>query len=318
MSAIEVTTGKKLFFIAPSTRLKESDRPRLENAVSILSRALQAGSTSLSPQIFSSDENIQHVTAPVEERSKEFEKVVREQDIIVSVAGGTGAEDLVLTLDRADFRMIRKRKPLLIGFSDFTFLLNEVYSRSRVPGILYPSLRLNGDNVQKLVSLINGETVYYRGSLWLSDPPAETVAGVALGGNLTTFVNFLNREKPPRLRWRDHILFIEDIQVDLEDLHRLLGALRRHRVFRNIKGLVIGSLVEDLSTTQGREFQDEAQSFILAYLAGVLKKRRERQAALPIMVLRSFGHNITEGLPAVPIGGLASLSASLELSVRLR
>lgn len=309
---------KNVYFTALSTRLGESDRPFLEKAVGLLREALEAGMTTLSPHLFTRDENISHVTASVEERSREFKTAVREHDVIVAVAGGTGAEDIVPTLDRADFRAIRKRKPLFIGFSDFTFLLNEVYARSGVPGILFPSLRLNEDNRERLLSLIEGKEVICRGTGWLADPPSGQVTGVAVGGNLTTFVNFLNREKPPRLRWRDHILFVEDIGIDLEDFHRLLAALRRHRVFRNIKGLVIGSLVEDLNAPPWREFQDKALSFVLAYLAEVLKKRRDRQAPLPIMLLQTFGHNITDGLPAVPIGGLVTLSPALEISFRMR
>jgi len=318
MSEKEDAFGKSLYFMAPSTQLGEDDRPHLQNAIKLISGALDTGKVDLSPYLFTSDKSIDHVTASTGERAREFKAAVREGDVIVSVAGGTGAEDLVPTLDRADYRVIRKRKPLFIGFSDFTFLLNEVYSRCAVPGILFPSLRLNEENVGNLLSLIRGEEILYRGSAWLSDPPATKISGIPIGGNLTTFVNFLNREKPPRLSWRDLVLFIEDIGIDLEDLHRLVAALRRHRVFRNIKGLVIGSLAEDLSAPQGGAFQDKALSFILAYLSGVLKKRRDRQAALPILFLRNFGHNITDGLPAVPIGGLVTLTPSLEISFRIR
>lgn len=310
--------GKSIYFIAPSTRLKDADRSSLENAVRLLGEGLKTDRVALSPFLFTRDEYISHVTASVEERSREFREAVREREVIVSVAGGTGAEDLMPTLDGADFRAIRKQKPLFIGFSDFAFLLNEVYSRCGVPGILFPPLRLNAENAEKLLSLIRGEEVSYRGSYWLSDPPGETVTGVPIGGNLTTFVNFLNREKPPRLKWRDHVLFFEDIGIDLEDFHRLLAALRRHRVFRNIRGLVIGSLVEDLDATQGKELQDRALSFLLVYLESVLRKRRERGSPLPMAVAYRFGHNITTDLPAVPIGGRVSLSPSLDIAFRMR
>ncbi len=310
--------GKSIFFIAPSTQLTEQDLPLLKNATRLLSRGLRTSKIVLSPNIFTKDQNIAHVTASIEERSREFKAAIREHKIIISLAGGTGAEDLVPTLDEGDYRAIRKKRPLFIGFSDFSFLLNEVYSRCRVPGIIFPCLRLNEGNIGELLSLIRGAEVSYRGSAWISDPPTETVSGIPIGGNLTTFVNFLNRENPPRLGWRDHILLIEDIEIDLEDLHRLLAALRRHRVFRNIKGLVIGSLAGDLNVPESGESQDKALSFIMAYLDGVLKKRRERNSPLPIIVIREFGHDITRDLPAVLVGGLVSLSASREIVFRLK
>jgi len=314
----EETANKSICVIAPSTRLTERDLPLLKNAIHLLRGGMGLGKVALSVHLFTRDEKIDHVTASVVERSQEFKAAIREHDVIVSIAGGTGAEDLLLTLDRADFRVIRKRKPLFIGFSDFSFLLNEFYSRCRVPGILFPCLRLNEGNIGELVSLIQGEEIVYRGSSWLSDPPPGTVSGIPIGGNLTTFVNFLNRLNPPRLGWRDHVLFIEDVGIDIEDLHRLLAALRRHRVFRNIRGLVIGSLAGDVSTPAGSEFQDQALSFIMAYLAGVLKKRREQNSALPILLMREFAHDTTRGLPAVPVGGLASLSVSLDVAFRLQ
>jgi len=314
----EIIAGKSIYFIAPSTRLTERDLPLLKNTIHLLRGGMGRGTVALSAHLFTRDEKIDHVTAPVAERSREFKAAIREHDVIVSIAGGTGAEDLLLTLDRADFRVIRKRKPLFIGFSDFSFLLNEVYSRCRVPGVLFPCLRLNEGNVGELISLIRGEVIAYRGSAWLSDPPSGTVSGIPIGGNLTTFVNFLNRLNPPRLGWRDQILFIEDVGIDIEDLHRLLAALRRHRVFRNIRGLVIGSLAGDLNTPAGGEFQDQALPFIMAYLGGVLRKRREQNSPLPIMVMREFAHDTTRGLPAVPVGGLASLSASLDVAFRLQ
>ena len=313
----EKIIDKSIFFIAPSTPLIEQDRPILQNSIRLLSENLGTNKVALSSNIFTKDESIDHLTASTAERSREFKTIIREYDIIVSVAGGTGAEDLLLTLDKDDYRVIRKRKPLFIGFSDFTFLLNEIYSRCRVPGIIFPFLRLNEGNVGRLLDLINGNEVAYRGSTWESDPPAEAISGIPIGGNLTTFVNFLNRMNPPRFGWRDHILFIEDLGIDIEDLHRLLAALKRHRVFKNIKGLVIGSLAGNLKTREGTEFQEKALSFVMTYLAGVLEKRRERNSPLPIMIIRDFGHDMTKDLPAVLVGGFVSLKASLDIVFRL-
>ena len=318
MNVNEETPGKSIYFIAPSTRLTQRDLPLLKNTIHLLRGGLGNGRIALSAYLFTRDEKIAHVTASTAERSREFKAAIREHDIIVAIAGGTGAEDLLQTLDRADFRWIRKRRPIFIGFSDFSILLNETYSRCLVPGILFPCLRLNEGNVGELITLIQGGEVRYHGSAWLSEPPAEKVSGVPIGGNLTTFVNFLNRLNPPRPGWRDLILFIEDVGIDIEDLHRLLAALRRHHVFRNIKGLVIGSLAGDLNTRAGGEFQEQALSFIMAYLAGVLKKRREQNFPLPIMIIREFGHDTTRGLPAVPVGGLVALHASLDVAFCLQ
>jgi muramoyltetrapeptide carboxypeptidase LdcA involved in peptidoglycan recycling len=307
----------KISFIAPSTRLSDKGKPYLDRLVRLLSRALGVTDIHLSPYLFTKHQEIQHITASAEERSHEFKAVIREYDLIASVAGGTGAEDLALTIDRADFQVIKERRPIFIGFSDFTFLLNEIYFRCRVPGIIFPSLRITKANSQKILALLAGGEAAYAASYWLTPPPARKISGIPIGGNLTTFVNFLNRREPPRMNWRKHILFIEDLGIDLEDLHRLLAALRRHRVFREIRGLVVGSLSAGRSSRQAREFQTKALVFITAYLCEVMKTRQKQGRPLPILVALNFGHKIKRNLPAIPLGGNVSITRSKKMIFRL-
>jgi muramoyltetrapeptide carboxypeptidase LdcA involved in peptidoglycan recycling len=270
-----------------------------------------------SPHLFSSDEAIDHVTAPAEERLAFFREVIRDSDLILSVAGGTGAEDLALKIDRKDYAVIRKRRPLFIGFSDFTFLLSEIYYRTRVPLIYFPSLKMGRGNSRKILALLGGEEISYQGSRWLTPPPTRSFSGVPIGGNLTTFMNFLNRQEPPRFSWARHILFIEDVNIDVEDLHRLMAALRRHQVLDKIKGLVVGSLYAYGPHPGYRKNQKDALRFIQTYLADVIRSRRRRGDPLPILAVSNFGHNIVRNLMAVPIGGRARIFRSKKIVFRL-
>jgi muramoyltetrapeptide carboxypeptidase LdcA involved in peptidoglycan recycling len=307
----------KICFIAPSTNLPLQSRPYLDKLVRLLSRSLGVTDIHLSPYLFTSHKLIKHITASAEERSKEFKMIIREYDLIASVSGGTGAEDLVLKIDRADFRVIKERRPVFIGFSDFTFLLNEIYFRCRVPGIIFPSMRLTRSNSRKILSLLAGGEASYMGSFWLTTPPPRRISGIPIGGNLTTFVNFLNRREPPRLNWRRHILFVEDLGIDLEDLHRLLAALRRHKVFKDIRALVIGSLSVSRNPQKVKEFQTKALIFINAYLWEVLKTRQKQSRPLPILIASNFGHRIYRNLPAIPLGGYVSITRSKKMIFRL-
>lgn len=309
--------GLSICFIAPSTSLAPSDEPELDRSVRLLTEAFETSRVELSPHLFSSDQAIDHVTATAAERAEVFKAAVRNFDLIVSVAGGTGAEDLVLMIDRHDLKAIRKRRPLLVGFSDFTFLLCEIFARTRVPGVLFPALSLGRGHTRRILALLSGRPVSFRGSGWLTPPPPGPVTGIPIGGNLTTFVNFLNREKPPRLYWRDHILFIEDLGIDIEDLHRLLAALRRHRVFARVRAMVVGSLCADITTPEGREFQAGALKFLTAFLTEPLKARRNNGNPLPILVAEDFGHRCGPRQPAIPIGGTAVVSPDGLLRLQL-
>ena len=303
-------------FIAPSTALPRTARSVVDKTARLIRRGLGVTAIRESPHLFSSDEEIDHVTAPAVDRAAFFKEVIREADLIMSVAGGTGAEDLAFTIDRKDYRIIRQRRPLFIGFSDFTFLMSEIYHSTRVPLIYFPSLKLGKGNFKKLLSLIRGEVVVDRGSRWLTPPPKRSLTGIPIGGNLTTFVNFLNREKPPRFSWPRHILFIEDVNIDVEDLHRHLAALRRHQVLDKVKGLVVGSLFAYSRNHNYRKNQKEALAFIQTYARDVIRSRRRQGRPLPILAVSNFGHNIVRDLMAVPIGGRVTLTRSKRLLFR--
>ena len=310
-------TYEKIGFIAPSTCLSVKEEPVLNRTARLLRKSLGVRDIYFSPHLFSSDAQIDHVTAPVEARSEVFKEAIRELDLIISVAGGTGAEDLVRKIDAKDLRVIRERRPLFIGFSDFTFLLNEIFYACRVPVIYFPSLKVGKGDFRNLLALINGEEIHYNGAAWLTPPPPRKLSGIPIGGNLSTFVNFLNRGTPPKFNWKRHILFFEDIQVDVEDLHRLLAALRRHNVFVGIKGVVIGSVTPPGKIPAPKKTQREAIRFIRSYLADVIRDRRRQGTPLPILRVSNFGHDIRRNLMAVPIGGRVTISRSKKLSFRL-
>ncbi len=310
-------TVPRVCFIAPSSCLPRAEKSFLDKAVRLLKKGLGVDSVYLSPFVFSSDEQIDHVTASTQARSEHFKKVIREQDLIFSVAGGTGAEDLAPKIDAKDYAIIRERRPVFVGFSDFTFLLNEIYFHTHVPAVYFPSLRLGKGNFRKVLPLIKGEEVQFQGAAWLTPPPARKFSGIPIGGNLTTFVNFLNRKDPPKFNWKRYILFIEDLQIDVEDLHRLLAALRRHRVFKDIRAIVVGSLSGHAGNHNARRDQGEALKFVRTYLDDVIRQRRKAGRPMPILAVTNFGHNIERNLLAVPIGGYVSIFKSKKIIVRM-
>ncbi|MGB9892794.1 MAG: LD-carboxypeptidase [Candidatus Saccharicenans sp.] len=308
---------KKISFIAPSTCLPRSEKSLVNKTIRRLKKILGPVEIELSPHLFSSDELIDHVTAPVEDRAEVFKRAIRESDLIISVAGGTGAEDILFKIDQKDYQVIKKRKPIFMGFSDFTFLLNDIYYNSRIPVVYFPTLRLGPGNFKKMADLLYDQPVSYHGMLWLTNPPKRRLSGIPLGGNLSTFVNYLNRKNPPAYNWKKYVLFFEDIQIDVEDLHRLLAALRRHKVFNEIKGLVLGSLAYHSRNGNYRLIQREHLRFVRNYLRDIIRKRSIRGNPLPILAVSNFGHNIPEDLMAVPIGGHVIIDRHKNITFRL-
>jgi muramoyltetrapeptide carboxypeptidase LdcA involved in peptidoglycan recycling len=308
---------KRVSLIAPSTCLPRSEKSRVTQTIRYLTSILGQVEIDVCPYLFSSDELIDHVTAPLADRAESFKEAIRNSDLIISVAGGTGAEDILFKIDKKDYRILRERKPLLVGFSDFTFLLNEIYHNSRIPAVYFPTLRLGRGNLKKIEDLFFDRPIQYHGTAWLTDPPKRRLSGIPLGGNLSTFVNFLNRKEPPAFNWKKYILFFEDIQIDVEDLHRLLAALHRHKVFKEIKGLVIGSLASYNKNGNYRAVQKENLRFVRNYLSDIIEKRKERKNPLPILSVSNFGHNVPRDMMAVPVGGQVVIDRHKNVIFRL-
>jgi muramoyltetrapeptide carboxypeptidase LdcA involved in peptidoglycan recycling len=308
---------KKVSFIAPSTCLPRAEKSLVNKTIRRLRKILGDIEIDVSPYLFSSDELIDHVTAPLEDRAENFKQAIRNADLIISVAGGTGAEDILFKIDSKDYQVIKERKPIFIGFSDFTFLLNDIYYNSKIPVIYFPTLRLGQGNLKKIAGLLFDEPIRYHGTAWLTSPPRKRIDGIPLGGNLSTFVNYLNRKDPPAFNWKRHLLFVEDVQIDVEDLHRLLAALRRHKVFNEIKALVVGSLAYYSRNDNYRAVQKEHLQFIKNYLDDIIEKREKKGNPLPILAVSNFGHNIPRNLMAIPIGGFVSIDRKKEITFRL-
>ena len=80
-------TYKKIGFIAPSTCLSVKEKPALNRTARLLRKSLGAQAVYFSSHLFSSDAEIDHVTAPVKARAEVFKEAIRELDLIISVAG---------------------------------------------------------------------------------------------------------------------------------------------------------------------------------------------------------------------------------------
>lgn len=301
---------KNACFIAPSTGLDLRDRGALDDTLKVIEKFLGINEIHLSPFIFSENEKIDHVAASINERLADFKKAVREFDLVISVAGGTGAEDIALKISGEDFDIIARRRPIIVGFSDFTFLLNEIYYSSGAPVVHFTPFALGKGNYEEVFALIRGREISYQGLRWLTAPPARQLSGIPIGGNLSTFVNFLSRANPVRLDWKKHILFIEDVGIDDEDLHRLLEALRRHDIFAKIKCIVVG-LFCDFVDLERENKQKEFTKFLNDYIGEYVKKPPS------ILVVSNLGHGIVKNLMAVPIGGYVAISKKGKIVFRL-
>jgi muramoyltetrapeptide carboxypeptidase LdcA involved in peptidoglycan recycling len=253
------------------------------------------------------------------ERLKKFRKAIKTADWLLPIYGGTGCPDIIRHLNDDDLADLRRQHPIVNGFSDTTFLINYLYFKLKL--ITFHYYNVSGlfldKNSKLFFEILTGQKDSFsfleKNYRWLSsDEPEEDIKGIAIGGNFETFRDLLDIcEIKPR-SWRDYILFVEDIDMDSEDLHRLIISLDQRGVFRGIRALVIGKMDEEDYASKIKKFnlifgkRDNHKSFdhyIQYLLSETLAEREKENDPLYILKIENFGHGGPLNPIIIPIGG---------------
>ncbi|WP_223584659.1 LD-carboxypeptidase [Sphingobacterium sp. GVS05A] len=168
---------------------------------------------------------------------------------IVCIRGGSGTSRL---LDRLDYQMIAQNPKILLGYSDITALILALYAKTGLVtfhgavGIstwtkklaeafntqfvankpaVFENPKLKGDNIVQTKDRI----------ATISPGVAE---GVLLGGNMTVLTGLCGTTYLPE--FKDKILFIEEVDEDMERVDRMFCQLKNAGILAGIKGFVFG------------------------------------------------------------------------------
>ena len=253
------------------------------------------------------------------ERLRKLRKALKKVNWLLPVYGGTGCADITRKLSPEDLARIKKQRPIVTGFSDTTFLINYLYFKTKL--LTFHFSNASGlflhDNYKLFFDIISGEQKIFsfkeENYKWIGSAgaPEKPVEGVCIGGNFSTFRDLLDIGDINLRSWEDYILFIEELDMDLEDLHRLVIALDQRGIFRKIKALVIGKMNEKklggeyrrFNTIFNREPEIKFSNVFEYLISDVLKKRIEEKNPLYILKVENFGHGVDKNAVILPIGG---------------
>lgn len=194
------------------------------------------------------------------ERLKQFRAAGRNADWLLPAYGGTGCGDIVRHLSEDDLKTIKTQAPVVNGFSDTTFLINHLYFE--IDLLTFHYANAGGiyacDNQQLFFDVIEGRRTSFSfnepGSRWMTPPPAQKIEGTAIGGNLETFRDLLDICRYGTASWKPFILFMEDVDLDAEDFHRIFISLDSRRLFRHIRAIVVGRMDDRELANAERKF----------------------------------------------------------------
>lgn len=260
-----------------------------------------------------------YLAASEKERLRKFRKALKDVNWLLPISGGTGCGDIVRHINEEDLAKFRKQRPIVTGFSDTTFLINYLYFKLKLQTFHFENA--DGlywrDTHELFFDIISGKkesfSFYDKESQWLtSAKPAKPLEGIAIGGNFSTFRDFLDICRIRPRSWEPYILFIEELNEDVEELHRIIIALEARGVFQHITALVVGRIDERGHTDTLRKLQllfgkrptqvKDVKNIFEYLISDIISDRIKERDPLYILKIDNFGHGVRKNNLIIPIG----------------
>lgn len=177
-----------------------------------------------------------------DQRTKDLQTALDDENIkaIFFVRGGYGSVQII---DQIDWSAFQKNPKWLIGFSDITVFHAHVHQNLQIPTlhaampITFPKNTTGAvSKIQRILFDarvdydISGHALNRRG----------TAEGEVVGGNLSILYSLLGSKS--QMDTKNKILFLEDLDEYLYHIDRMMQALDRAGMLKNLAGLLVGGM----------------------------------------------------------------------------
>ena len=182
-------------------------------------------------------------------RLRELQQAFNARDIgaIIAARGGFGTTRI---LDALDLSGLQERPKWVVGCSDLTALLMQIWAELRLVSIHGPMVagfhRTHEPDLLALFNLLTGNAATCDQAL---QPMRHgEVTGPLIGGNLTVLAHLVGTLDP--CCFDGAVLFLEDVGERPYRLERALIQLDRAGILRRVSGLIIGELTRCAPPTE--------------------------------------------------------------------
>lgn len=183
-----------------------------------------------------------------QERANDINDMFANPDIdaIICARGGYGANRV---LPHLDYNLIKVNPKIFMGYSDITALLTSITQQTELVTFHGPMLTTYKNGMEDYNFELMVKTLSENECINIQPPsnlplhvlnPGEA-KGPLWGGNMCLLANRLGTNE--QLNTNGIILFLEDIDEYLYSFDRMLVHMRKAGMFDNIKGLILGELV---------------------------------------------------------------------------
>jgi muramoyltetrapeptide carboxypeptidase len=229
-------------------------------------------------------------TRTLEEAAEDLRWALADPEIkaIFCIRGGTASSEV---LDYLGLDVIRANPKLIIGFSDITTFLSAWTScgllslHSPMSGTF---LSFSEESRDVQLRMMQGEIPTYRleGNSHNRNGKAE---GILIGGNLSVLLSVLGTPSDPTVTGEPYILFLEDVEEDLEHLHRYLTVLKHLGVLDRAEGIVFGEWTDIPS--ECKTFSGSSRGGAFAGVADMIDRQFLSELDCPVAFGFPAGHS---------------------------
>jgi muramoyltetrapeptide carboxypeptidase len=239
-----------------------------------------------------------------QQRLDDFQQAIDDPTIkaVFSARGGYGTSQII---DQVNFRQFKKHPKWIVGFSDITILLSQLYRLGfeSIHGPM-PKQFLNegmAESVESLRQLLFGEAHKYNTIAHPSNKIGQA-KGVLVGGNLALLAHAIGSRSDVDMR--NKILFIEDVGEYRYNIDRMMIQLKRANKLKHLAGLIVGQF-SDLKD-ENPPFGSEPYDIIAHHIA---------EYNYPVCYNFPVGH--TSQNWALPVGRVVDLSVGQTVGLTL-
>jgi len=178
----------------------------------------------------------------VEQRSQDLQEAINDENVkaILFVRGGYGSVQVV---DHIDWSRFQENPKWIIGFSDISVFHSHIHQNFGVP-TLHAAMPITyakntESSLENLKKVLFGEDISYQIEAHPFNRKGIAEAEI-VGGNLSILYSLLASES--QMNTDGKILFIEDLDEYLYHIDRMMQALKRSGMLKNLAGLIIGGM----------------------------------------------------------------------------
>lgn len=205
----------------------------------------------------------------------------KEVKAIFCIRGGYGT---IRLLNKIHYNVIGKNKKIFVGYSDITSL-HAAFSHLNFPTFHGPMFNYdifkNNNNYNLMFEYLEGKIDKLSYNL---KPIREgNIEGKLIGGNLCVLCSLIGT--PFQYRFKNSILFIEEINEEPYKIDRFLNQLYHSNILNDVEAIILGSFTNCAP-------EDNNKSFSFDYIYEYIKEL----TAKPIYFGLESGHDYTNNL----------------------